>query len=586
MYYIDLIYATIKSAKNQKNYDNKWKVMAESSSAMPMTRSVVQQQLVSLPSGLSEASSKFADDMWSNPRVSFAPTSVRGSTLVSSQGDHATAYALYWEYMRIATARNTDDGELHVSPFSNGVYYRLQQDKQALETCNLIIQPQLLLRETEALKLKIVGNTGSKTKEPAYSDDPILKIDEFLEFCQRVLANYRKKENKGALTIYNSLNIALRKLILQKKLLDHLEEWETNFKSLLERTQSLQATYNAQMDKLRDRRNVHRRILASADSLRIKLEKKESVPSAIDDEFRALLSEIRQLKGLDSELSEDKRRLKAEYFCTVIRSWAENFLLYQNQMPFVTFQRIPDLAAGSDEGSIVSAALASLRSFNDSEAEINPRQFREILEHIDSLLFIPKLRDEVLDDQQSQREEILSNNRKNVLQYIFIRDNDLNVFSYIIARHLQTVFNAFPILFEQPKLKEYIIQEFLKRRFNDWDLNARQKSYCEAKIHQILAIYATTAASLLELSVTSPFSTPASRRIAHAATPASPFDRQADAEQHEMSGFSPMTPMFRQKREEQEEEEKLRHLAATKATEKGKPASKEDERSKKDKPDA
>lgn len=467
---------------------------------MALTRSEIQQQLVSLPPGLSDASAKFADGVWSNPRVCFAPSSVRGSTLISSQGDHATAYALYWEYMRAATAAHTSDGELHVSPFSTEVNYRLQQDSQALEACSLIVGTEVLLGMVEELKEKIKKETASKAREPAYKEEPTIKIDEMIEYCQQMLVNYKRRGDEQK---YNELNIELRRLVLKKKLLDHLKTWEDTFKAVLSGNDALQIKYDEQISKLHERHSVQKGILESAFVLKETLDPGKSTGNeVIAANITSLLDKIQQLEKFIVDIPKEERRLKAEYFCTVIRKWAENFLLYQNQMPFVTFQRIPDLEASADEGIRVSAALTCLRKLNDSGEKVQEKDLASILAHIITLLFLPKIDQGTLMELEKQKQEILGNNRKNILQHIFIRDNDLNVFSYIIARHLHTVFNAFPILFEQPGLKEKIQEEFIKNMLDGWELEKAEKKHCEKMIGKVLAIYTAPPSSQLDLSLT------------------------------------------------------------------------------------
>jgi hypothetical protein len=468
---------------------------------MASTRSDVQQQLVSLPPGLSDASTKFADDMWSNPRVCFAPSSVRGTTLISSQGDHATAYALYWEYMRAATATHTSDGELHVSPFSTEVYCRLQQDRKALEACGLIVETEALLKMVEHLKEEIAETTSSKAKEPEYKEDLTIKTDEMIEYCKKMLDNYKKRTKD--IQTYNALNIELRKLILQKELIDHLKTWEDTFTAILAGNNALKSKYDEQISKLHDKHLVQKNILESAAYFKVLPDSgKLTENSSMDTNLVSLLEKIQLLEKFITDIPEEKRQLQAEYFCTVIRKWAENFLLYQNQMPFVTFQRMPDLGAPADEGVRVSQALSFLRTLNDSKTEITGTEFPDILKHIDTLLFLPKIDPKTLDGLDEQKQEILGNNRKNILQLIFIRDNDLNVFSYIIARHLHTVFSAFPMLFEKQSLKNEIQKAFSERMFNFWQLNSVETKKCEEIIGTVLAIYTTPSALNLDISLT------------------------------------------------------------------------------------
>ena len=59
-----------------------------------IARAEIEQQLVLLPSELAADSLLFTENLLTQPNVIFTPTTVRGSTITSLQGDHATAYSL------------------------------------------------------------------------------------------------------------------------------------------------------------------------------------------------------------------------------------------------------------------------------------------------------------------------------------------------------------------------------------------------------------------------------------------------------------------------------------------------------------
>ena len=165
-------------------------------------------------------------------------------------------------------------------------------------------------------------------------------------------------------------------------------------------------------------------------------------------------------------------------------------------MPYVTFQRIPNMEAPTDEGIRVAAALAALRECNDAMIQITPDNAADVVSHIRALLFFPKARDDILSGLTEQRAEILSTNRREVLQWVFIRDNDLKVFSYIIARHLQMTFNAFSILFRTPRAKELVQQRFVVQMFDDWRLLDAERTSCAKTVDEMLEIYATQKSPL------------------------------------------------------------------------------------------
>ena len=458
-----------------------------------IARAEIEQQLVLLPSELAADSLLFTENLLTQPNVIFTPTTVRGSTITSLQGDHATAYSLYWEVMRVATATSSIEEAPHVSAFIEDILSKLPKEMIALESCGLYTSEKELMEKLKQTTDAIIKAT--KIKPIVWSSSQEEKMDQMLIFCKKSLPSIRV--NKEVLTLQ------LGQLILAIKLFEHLKNWQDKFDSLKRRVMVLQTRYNDEIRDLKKQYKAHKDLMKTANALRSKLMTQAS--QAFLKEITPLLDHIDSLKQFQNLIRSQIKTLKIRYFSSIIRELAEQYLLFQNQMPYVTFQKISTMEADKGEGARISKALKKLRSYDVQK--ITSIEIKDIVKNIEILLFLPKIENAaLLDSLKKEKMEKLANitSRVNILQYLLIRDNDLNVFSYIVAKHLQTVFNAFPKLIENDDVKKTIIQKFMQKVFASWNLSKAEQNECTKRIDKLLIIYLAPIETLIVSVAESP----------------------------------------------------------------------------------
>ena len=458
-------------------------------------------QLVGLRLNIEDIAKAIAHSIYDSSIV-FAPSGVRGNALINVQGDHSTAYALYLESIR-SKAKKAFSEMPKISKSFNAIYEVFSKDKEALEECNLLPDKKECFKEITKLEKRIFDKIKSSYKSEDSKKEFIVlhkpenknKLFGFKDYDKRSENRkemLKKMKRRGIDTsLSRELNDCLRKLELKFETIKHIESWSIEFDQLVENILSLKEKYDRELSEKRDGEKT---VSEAIEAIR-KTSDKNNVAS--------------RLSNLKEVFKKEKKNLRKNYFYNVIREVSEKYLLYQNASLFVTFYKIDEVPAPKNEASKISQALKKLRktnimlddSKNESEEEIDEK---EILEKIETLLFFEKIPEKALKKLNSDRKEILNNNRKKVLNFLAIRDNNINVLAYIIARHIKTIFDAFPNFRNDVDLNNYIVKEFPLTVYRKWGLDNFQKKQVDKKVKNLLEIYSCSEnnidASLLHSS--------------------------------------------------------------------------------------
>lgn len=414
-------------------------------------------------------SAAFANSVVSRPELTFSPSDIRGATLVADQGDHATAYALYWESIRAEVASTIQGSENHVSPFTTKIYSKPSFDQQALQACGLYPDIGVLVRDMHDLSQDIYDLTQKPANIQTSQDLTI--CEENLKALKEILAQHkRKKLGDADLKKLQELEKKVNLLKIRLQLIQHFKNWNETFARLAENIEELKDFYQNKMDVLKEEyrqidKIIKKRVLDSVDS-----------DSLVQQGERKLvqIQEIRQ-----------------EYFYKILQKLSEQYLLYQNQMPYVTFERIPEQPPVPGEGTRIGKALERLREIHDTQGglTLTDTDYGTINQKLQDLLFFPKITPDNLKVLEVQKEKLLSNNRiQNWLQCLLIRDNRAEVLAYVIARHLQSFFDAFQ-RFSVHDFRQRIIQSFVDTTLAGWNLESQAELDCRLKITGLLDIY-------------------------------------------------------------------------------------------------
>ena len=234
-------------------------------------------------------------------------------------------------------------------------------------------------------------------------------------------------------------------------------------------------------------------------------------------------------------LRETIHDIRCNYFYMVSSRIAEKYLLYQNSARYVAFKKIPGQSASSSEGGDVRWSLYRLHNLASLQAQAKPNLdiVDDIVKDIDNLLFFPKIRDdnqaahieikEAISDAMTKRlvadavtreiSDIVAkggkvtkalNNKKNKTEKEAIaaenkkdslRTNDLRVFCFVIARHLEIMSKTFEQLITP--LQDQIASKFIDKMIIDWGLQDQEIDFNSWGIQDeaIKNIAAVTAAN-------------------------------------------------------------------------------------------
>jgi len=415
-------------------------------------------------------------------------TQERGPTLLgSAQGEHATAYALYVEFVMaivsryIAAAQN--DNYRGISDFRQEVKSRPQRDQYLLNSFKL---PAVALDSFDNLDAKI------KQLQVAFSG----RVDALLKNIK-----------------------VINKLKDQLTTQEHLEEMVDGVKSLPKHLEAM----------------------------------------------------VDGINSLDQHaLKEEVRIIREEYYFTIARKIAEEYLLFQNKSLHVAFRKAPNYEADKGEGARIAKSLANLRAYNNpgldsatraSTSSSSSRALRsraastaatqgstsDIVYNISNLLFYPKINEADISELKK------GDGTKGIL-----RSNDPNVFGFVVARHLSLIFATFEELGKNPSTKKKIIEEFILLKTREWGFDSKTTNSIKEKI--ILAIEEAENLAYdsdkMDISVGG----------------GSPFSASSAQDQAVVPHSSGLTPMYEESTkakdtkasEEEEEEEKEKPLDSSK----------------------
>ncbi len=417
-------------------------------------------------------SNTFASSVIDNPVLIFAPSDVRGATLVADQGDHATAYALYWESIRAEVASTIQGSQNHVSSFTTKIYSKPNLDQQALKACGLYPNISVVASNIDALAQKVNGVILNRINIQANQD--LKTCTQNLQMLKEILANYKKrKPDHTKLIELQKLEQEANQLKIQIQLIQHFDNWDEKFTTLAQNVENMRNFHQEKIDVLNKERDQIEKIM------------KKNILRPKD---RQVLVEQNARKL--SQIQE----VKKEYFYQILQQLSEQYLLYQNQMPYVTFERVPTQTPASGEGTRIANGLQSLREIHDLRrgsmtTDISDEDYDTINKKLQDLLFFPKVTPDNLKALEEQREKLLSNNRiQNWLQYLLIRDNKPEVLAYVVARHLQSFFDAFPG-FSVNDVCQKITKSFVDKMLAEWSLDSQVETSCRAQVTALLGIY-------------------------------------------------------------------------------------------------
>ncbi len=413
------------------------------------------------------------------PKVGLVFTSVRPNTLLGEkQGEHATAFGLIQKCISNEGKQTLSQDSLHVRPFGMLVYDKHEKDVKALESLDLYTPEEKLQDEVSKFLDDLV--TERLIDQAAF--DEIKKQKLFLQLIkiQELLKDKPKKQRKTGVdaSARSEAGNKLKLLKAKHEFTQHIEKWGELFTQLSKKIEEIRISYNEHIKKSLQEEKERKDILDAVTSLDPGMKS--------DPRLSSLLIPIEKLTEQNVNSKSTRAELREQYFQVVFRELSEVCLMYQNEMPYVTFLEMDQLKASSGQASEISVALRFLQNYNDVDRASS--DLVSINVQIKNLLFFPRIKsDEILQAQVEKKESFLENAKHNtkMTNYFCYRDNNENVFVYVVARHWKTITDTFPRLEVELQIKENFINSML----DDWEFSGELRQACHAKIEGIIDIY-------------------------------------------------------------------------------------------------
>ena len=359
----------------------------------------------------------------------------RGNTLGEGQGSHTTAFVMLEEALRVAvaTADSGDDGIIHVTPVFEALLDMANKEEKILSGLERT-NPRKLLDDFRVLFEKI---NGAPYVSPGSPDD--------IEGNVRNLIGVLEEHFGGG----NIETPGLQEfLVLYSKAIPYL-----NLRDLIN--------------------DLNKRIVEARDEARYL---NENLFNGVKKDFKELKKAhpaIAQLplperKAIRKAMRKQAKLLiRSEYAKRNIEAIISDYAEVMNSFPFSTFNHVLNVSDKSRHGgSTVSSAKENFRKILVS-ADIKTE---DAAIYIALLLdFYPlsqtskfKHQDDVKQDEYSKRKLYTI-----ACDQALTRDNNQDVFAYVVARHWKIMCDAFPSLKQHGK-REEIKEKFIEHMLVRW----------------------------------------------------------------------------------------------------------------------
>lgn len=225
-------------------------------------------------------------------------------------------------------------------------------------------------------------------------------------------------------------------------------------------------------------------------------------------------------QGTIDYLNESIKEIKNDYFKDLAVCLANAYLNYQNKADYVTFKKVDGHLSSKDQGSKVRNALALLREYIDIKPDVATQEeikrkceeeikkpstrqnsgikknfynnaneyitvlrdaemeklLKPIVSAIKDLFFYPKIDPKML------------NSIENADKGTCIRNNSLDKFKYVVARHLFLVFKTFSGLESDKDMKNEISKRYINEMMLSWNISKKLHEEIRKKIIEVIDI--------------------------------------------------------------------------------------------------